>query len=537
MNAISSSLLANAAINAPFPLCEGINAPVNPENKKSLCVPFQLSFAENTTWLVDLTTILNAQAVTQLRGIWIDATQSADNVLVYFPDTGYEVEIEAGYGQFIPAITRQYNYRFIVSLVSALFPNVDLVNIIATNFMIPTFTTFNPTPLEFTQAIDVNISQRQQDVQNGCLIPISATMNGGNSVEEYVGGYQTDGSGNYWFEVVTYNVLQLQPVEVLRISSPTFTVGDPQESVWCLTPDGTRIVMMLMDANTDPLTFYLCVYDIASNSFGSIYVSSSFIVSQPCNLAFLDQNTFCFSVGAAAPTRNLGVHVFTLTGVVINDKGFFNVWPPNFFNSITIGLFGFYFGASLIPVPGGLLSLTCTFPSTTFTVYACLIAWNGNNLIAGIPYKLTQYTFPGNSGQHANFVQTGVSGNYGEYTIIHAGVLNFAMFSFVPLLSNAAIVRQPLVSTYDFGENSTCFPVVLGNFIGLLERSLFDNNYRIQYVLLYGANFYIFASKNIPGMTALSDYFCACKIRGNALLFGAVGGFNSDLGQLGIITL
>lgn len=106
------------------------------------CIPMQFDFRTAKVWQVDLSYSLG-QKLAQLRSLYIDATNSAIDVIVCFPDTGFQVVTRAGYTNLVSIPNRHYQYVFYVGLVGIVNDPISLVNIIASNVMLPPFNTYN----------------------------------------------------------------------------------------------------------------------------------------------------------------------------------------------------------------------------------------------------------------------------------------------------------------------------------------------------------------------------------------------------------
>lgn len=112
------------------------------------CVPMQLTFATYVSWLVDMSNGAPNPPLSQIAALYIDATQSTHDVLVTFPDTGYECRVGLGNAALVPAITGKVSPKFYVTLldninlISTPGPNsTDIVNITALNQFVPEFAT------------------------------------------------------------------------------------------------------------------------------------------------------------------------------------------------------------------------------------------------------------------------------------------------------------------------------------------------------------------------------------------------------------
>lgn len=140
---INPDLIKNYVNYATRVATAGINGNQLDLKTGEKCVPMQFGFGAVKIWKVDLSLVMNTYNLTQLRGLYIDATQSAHDAIIYFPDTGYQIDVKAGYSAMVPAIDRRYSYVFYVMLAGQINDAIDKINIIATNVMIDNFNTFN----------------------------------------------------------------------------------------------------------------------------------------------------------------------------------------------------------------------------------------------------------------------------------------------------------------------------------------------------------------------------------------------------------
>lgn len=150
---IDPTLAANFQTLTPSTSAVGVVSNVTPPEGE-FCYPMPFNFQNNKVWEVDLT-IPFGQKFSQLRSLYLDATQSTHNFSVYFPDTGFRFDCKSGYSNLVSLPNRRFQYRFYVSLDGQINDPNDAINIIATNVMLPPFNTFNlfkpPTRMEFNR--------------------------------------------------------------------------------------------------------------------------------------------------------------------------------------------------------------------------------------------------------------------------------------------------------------------------------------------------------------------------------------------------
>lgn len=107
--------------------------PVYPPKALSL----QFEFADSPNWFVNLQQGL--PVMSQVSSMYIDATGSATNVIIIFPDTGYQVQVSAGKALLCPVLTGKVLPQFYVVINSGGVTTTDIVNLILLNFFIPEF--------------------------------------------------------------------------------------------------------------------------------------------------------------------------------------------------------------------------------------------------------------------------------------------------------------------------------------------------------------------------------------------------------------
>lgn len=135
-------LAAGAVAYSPDTTTVGVVSNVYP-NEGEKVVPMAFGFATANIIEVDLNLALNSLSLSQLRGLYIDNTQSLNDVTLYFSQTGYQITVKAGYSNLVSLINFEYNYRFYIFLANQVYDSISVVNVFALNFMLPPFNTFN----------------------------------------------------------------------------------------------------------------------------------------------------------------------------------------------------------------------------------------------------------------------------------------------------------------------------------------------------------------------------------------------------------
>lgn len=104
-------------------------------------VPMQFNFKSSAAIYVNFPNAPNAP-MSQLASLFVDTTQCNNDVNILFPDTGYQVRVEAGGGRMIPVITKNnantLNPFYVIS-DSGGATNSDQVTIQALNIFVPEF--------------------------------------------------------------------------------------------------------------------------------------------------------------------------------------------------------------------------------------------------------------------------------------------------------------------------------------------------------------------------------------------------------------
>lgn len=104
------------------------------------CVPMQFKFGTYAAWSVDLSAGLPTPPLSQIAAIYVDAKLSTHDIIIYFPDTGYQVPVSFGKAALVPALTGLNSRQFFVILDDNGNTNPDdVVNVIVMNEYVPGF--------------------------------------------------------------------------------------------------------------------------------------------------------------------------------------------------------------------------------------------------------------------------------------------------------------------------------------------------------------------------------------------------------------
>ena len=153
----------------------GVDSNVYPKEGEKI-VPMQFNFEFDNIYDVDLNIALNSLSISQFRGLYIDNTASLNDVTIFFPMTGFQINVKAGYSNLVSLINFRYNYRFYIFLAGQVYDSVSFVNVFALNFMIPPFNTyqlFGKPPLTWlynvnnTTLLDTNAPLPQHGIIQG----------------------------------------------------------------------------------------------------------------------------------------------------------------------------------------------------------------------------------------------------------------------------------------------------------------------------------------------------------------------------------
>lgn len=138
---INPALSSNFNVYPVPSVSQGVVSNVLPPEGE-FCLPMQFIFQNAKVWQVDLGIAFGSKN-SQLRSLYLDATYSSHDFVVYFPDIGFTAKCKAGYSNLISLPNRRYQYVFYLSLDGQVNDPNDTVNVIATNIMLPPFNTFN----------------------------------------------------------------------------------------------------------------------------------------------------------------------------------------------------------------------------------------------------------------------------------------------------------------------------------------------------------------------------------------------------------
>ncbi|MER2519726.1 MAG: phage tail protein [Bdellovibrionales bacterium] len=485
-----------------------------------------------------IATIWADSKVIYRNGVWNNAAASADaplirtllyeNVGVADALTIYTGTATQNPDPFMESILGGGNVPAYRGLAYVVFENLQLANF---GNRIPNLTfEIIPAPESSAPAwlggMDAHVSQRTQTVVGAGMMPLAlAGANSGSVASVVAGGYVASGSAAQ-FAAVTLDVSGNVPVETARALSASFVISSPpSDCAWAASPDG-RFVACSLQSSASP-THKFALYDAATKTFGPITALNLAMSAGIKKLAWLDaQHVVIDDVSGGAR----GLRALARAGMGLVDLGFFDVWGAGS-AATRLPLSG----AQFTPLADGLVVYATDNATGTYfsTLYACPLAWRNNALAAGAPYTVVSGISTGSgSGPHASFAQT----NYDEWTLCFGTVTDFSLMSFAPSASGAAVTRPWQTFTPSFGVGTTQFPVVLGTGLTIAQRGVYDSAYRLSEVTL-GAGSFALAQDGalVTGGIALMDAFAAMPLDNARILLMGAGGFNSNLGQVGII--
>ena len=234
-------------------------------------IPMQFGFDQQNLFLVDLEIALNSLNLSQLRGLYIDATNSAHDVTVTFIETGFSVTVKAGYSRLVSLVNIRYGFRFYVYLDGQIYDPLDKINIIALNTMYPPFNTF---------ALFGETARTKFNLAHYAFLQNTSTAGGGISSSFQLGmqGLETGGTN--------YKVLQSN-MAIMLCSMPSG-----------LSPDGKNLKVQIQMAY--------------SPSYPPVYAAST-VVSD--HIITADNSDIRLFTGVS-PNYNVAINTFFLKDIL-----------------------------------------------------------------------------------------------------------------------------------------------------------------------------------------------------------------------------
>jgi len=449
------------------------------------------------------------------NGVWVAGV--ADSATIYLGDGAQTPDA------FMESILGGGNVPGYRGLAYVVFDNLQLANF---GNRLPNLT-FEILPVASTSepfwlgSVDAGIDQRPQVAQSGGMLPLPLTGSGSEVRSVIAGGFNASGS-DFVFEVAEYDVTDKAPVELARTQSGIFST-QPGDCSWDMAPDQRYVAMYVQNATT---TNYFVIYDSAARQFGSVFSATLNLGSSDTKkIAWIDPQHFVID-DISGGVR--GLRVFARAGLNIIDLGFFGVW-----GSGSATACGNFYYAQFTPFAGGLLNYVCDFAiPNVLTMYVRPIAWRNNALAVGDAYTLVSgLALDYGSGEHANFVRTGDS----EWTLCYGSVIGYRMFSFEPDAASAAITRPWQAFSLSFGTGSTNFPLYYGDRLVIVQRGVIDSSYRLSEVTLDAGGYTRVLDAAVIAGSPAANEFCALPIDSGRFLLQAVGGFDYDIAQLGLV--
>lgn len=378
---------------------------------------------------------------------------------------------------------------------------------------------------EWTGDVDAGIDARPQSTLARALPPLLAGGTSTTVTSYYIGGYVNPGA-SCSFAINTYDVTGTAPSLTQSAVSATFSASSQNDHSWVLDPTGRYIAMYLQDGAAP--THRFVIFDTHTQAFGTILAINMGSSSVTKQIAWLD-STHLVIDHVSGGVR--GVEVLSVAGTVLADLGFTGVWGAA--SSTTRVPLSY---AQYLPLSsGGLVNYMVDVSGLSFTtIYAVSLTWSAG-VSVGSPYTLVSGLSPGSgSGPSANFVATSAT----EYTLCYSTAIDYDLMSFTPDAASALITRAWQNFVPSFGTGGTTMPIYYSedNILTLAQRGTFDNIYRLSDIALNASSFTLSTDATaVSNVTALSGYFMAARVERNRLILGSVGGFSSDMGQLGLI--
>jgi hypothetical protein len=340
-----------------------------------------------------------------------------------------------------------------------------------------------------------------------------------------IGGFIQVSGSSYAFKLAAYDVSGDVPAKLYEAQSASFTVNAAGDHSWALSPDGRFVALQLQDIGGTP-NQYVALYDTATRQFGtvlSLAMGGSTLYRQ---IAWLDAQHFML-MDVSGTKR--GVRVLARAGTGIIDLGFQDVWGSG---SVSANSILFY--CQFTPIQGGWLNYTTLTTGGTLTIYVRALYWLNGTLSVSSAYTLaSSLPLSTGSGTLARLLRTADD----EWTLFYALTSEMRLISFRPTAASAVITRtwQRLVNS-SFSFSTTSQPLVYGDRIVVLQRSVADNNYRLSEIALNSSSFTLISDGIVASnFTLARSDFGAFRLDSARLLVLGVDGFDSTLTQLGIL--
>lgn len=505
-----------------------------PEGEK--VVPMQFAFDVNAIWEVDLSIALNVNSLSQFRSIYVDATNSDKDCVIYFPLTGMELKVKAGYSEFFPLVNFRYNFKFYVSLDGQGLDAVDLINVYACNFMLPSFGTFRKF-LKYPAWLGASSG----DGLSSLTVNSAATFETNDIEPILIGsnfllcGLIFDGA--YRFRAEKYNEKD-DPEFLSATDDSTYLSGSTASIEFVgnkLSPDNRYIALAACNASGDN---WICVYDIVADVFTNILTYAENTSYKKGLLIWLDATHFCTSevVNIPHPSAiyNYGVRVFELSGGAIIDKGFFTTWG----NSINIST-ALYADIGLLERNGGgAFVVANVFTSSYWSgfqgIYSKAFYWNGAGLTLYSAQLISATDYRG-IGSGGNWIFPKLSTN--EYALVYGTEIDISLISFALGDGTSSVTRPWLYYETGYVEDGrSC--ILTGGKLYIVRRDS-GNNFYWVYSFKVGASAFTldWVQKVVNYFSLATITFNTKKIAANKILLTGLKGFANNVRQIGIIQL
>ncbi len=356
--------------------------------------------------------------------------------------------------------------------------------------------------------------------RNGGALPI--TLEGGSVSARTIlsCGYVTEGS-TAKFVVCELDVTGDEPVLLTQTESNSFSIYDIATHTWAMAPDNRFVAIGFQDgASGKP--FYVMIYDSQTRTFGEIS-SFSMVYLEYRQIEWIDAQRFILTE-TQGDVR--GVRVLMRSGLSVVDLGFYDVWSVG--SATSHKPLGY---AQFLPFADGLLHIMGNAQPIFTTLYAAHLSWADNDLVVGEPYVLSSSVSLGTGSASQNFLlRTGED----EWTFAHTSLSDMSFMSFEPQDKESVSVTRAwqTLSNDLLASGGYQAPVVFGDRILVIQKSIYENVYRLSEVALLESSFSIDVDASLVEdyQSAVTDFSVSYIGANRFMVLGCAFGPWSHLG-------
>lgn len=320
-----------------------------------------------------------------------------------------------------------------------------------------------------------------------------------------------------WFVVCEVDVVGDAPIELARVESDVCAMQGVASHHWALSPDNRFVSIGFQDSSA-ARAYYVMIYDTKHRVFGpAIRIDMEYLDYR--EMVWIDQQRVAFTE-TIGDVR--GLRILMRSGMSVTDLGFYDVWGLG--SKYGRRVLGY---AQFVPCKDGYLHITANASPNFSTLYAVHIAWVNNDLVMGKPYVLSSNISLGSGSGPFNFVLK--TGAY-EYSFVHTSVMDVSLMSFVPGKETSQIIRnwQTIGTSDTYGLATMQAPVAFGNRVLFVQKSAYENAYRLSEVLLCDSDFVLeLDHKLIENAETGLAHFSVFYLGANRLMIQAHTNFGS----------